>query len=297
MRNYQTGFHRFIVCAVLFLVTGAATAKTDSIQVKEISVYAKGAFNYLDYKLSQKGERNSRYGAGIGIQYARYLDQNWSVSAGLEYQYYRSETLLPDFSDAYATSDAEGDNFEFRSSAGSYREWQWISMLNIPLKIQYETKGVQNRLYASAGIQLGIPVKSKYKATAYGLKTTGYYPQWDALLRDPRFMGFGTWGTVQSRKQKLDSRSSCSLLLELGYKQLLKAKRNLYVGVYADLGLNTLNKKSGNPSALIAYNAAKPTEFQMNSVLNSAPQANGTLYADKLKTTGFGVKLRYAFSL
>ena len=289
------------LAGMLMLSFGAASAQPESEPEKmsELSFYGKVAFNGLDYQLTGEATRNNRLGAGLGIQYAHYLNKNWSISAGLEYQQYRSEAILSNFSDYYGTTDTEEADFNFRSSADTYKEWQGVDMVNIPLLLQYETSSLwaTASIYASVGFQLGIPVFSKYKSTAYGLKTSGYYPQWDALLENPSFMGFGSWGTVKSSKQKLDIRNSNSLLLEIGFKQQLNAKQDLYFGFYADLGLNNLNKNSKTSSALIEYEAGNPTNFQFNSVLNSSPQAQGETYGKKLKNQEFGLKIRYAFKL
>ena len=278
---------------------GTASAQAEPAKMHELSFYGKVAFNGLDYQLTGDATRNGRLGAGLGVQYARYLNENWSISAGLEYQQYRSEAILSNFSDYYGTTDTEGADFNFRSSADTYKEWEGVSMINIPLSLQYETPSpwTTARIYASVGFQLGIPVISKYKATADGLKTSGYYPQWDALLENPGFMGFGSWGTVQSSKQKMDIRNSNSLLLEIGFKQQLNEKQDLYFGFYADFGLNQLNKKNQSPSPLIEYDVDNPTDFKFNPLFYSAPQAQGKTYLTKPKTQGFGIKIRYAFKL
>ena len=169
-------------------------------------------------------------------------------------------------------------------------------MLNIPLRIQWETIGKSTNLFASTGIQIGLPLYANYKGTAYGLKTSGYFPQWNAELTSPTFMGFGNWGTQQSSKEKLKLKPSYSFLFELGFKQQLQAMRYFYVSAYVELGLNDLAKKSDSQQALIGYNTEKPTAFNYSSVIYSSPQADGNNYAQKITTQGFGIKMRYAFS-
>lgn len=284
---------------ILLLSFGAVTAQNETGKEQEFSVYGKGIFNSLKYDLPDWGDRNNGYGAGLGLQYSLYLKSRWSVSAGLEYQQYRSEALLSGFNDHYQTTDTEGADFDFYSSAGTYKEKQWIDMVNIPVMLRYETPTpwTNSLIYGGFGLQLGIPVASKYKATAENLKTSGYFPQWDAMIDNPAFMGFGSWGTVKSRKQKLDIRNSYSLLFELGFKQQLNEKQNLYLSFYADLGLNQLTKENKPSSALVEYNVDNPTEFQFNPLFYSAPQAQEEAYVTKPKITGFGIKIQYAFKL
>ncbi len=296
MKNNRLNFYKHIIlsCTLLFSA-GIVTAQQSNSSKKEISVYImKGGVSYLKYDMDTNGEQDGRLGGGLGVQYALYLSSNWSVSAGAEYQQYHSETTFSNFEGFYSTTDMEGDNFEFRSSASSYQEKQLLDMLNIPLRIQFETTGKSTRFFASTGIQWGIPVQTKYKVTATNLKTSGYYEQYDALLESPAFMGFGNWGTVVKKNQKLDIKNSFSLLFELGIKQQVKENENLYIGLYAEIGLNELNKESNSSKELISYNTENPTEFQFESITNASPGGQGKVYADKLKTMGFGLKVRYA---
>lgn len=297
MNRFTNNRYKPILIAALLLISaGIATAQENMLPKAELSVYLKGPSSKLRIEMSDNAANNSRFSAGFGVQYSRYLAPAWSISGGLEYLPYRSEVLLHGLSDTYTLTDAEGDDMEFRSSATSYREWQSVGMINIPLKIQWETKGKTTRLFSAAGFQLGVPAFANYRGTAFGLKTSGYFPQWDVELTSPEFMGFGSWGNQQSTKQKLKLKPSCSFLLELGFKQQLAAKHFLYVSAYAEIGLNDLAKATHPAEALIAYDLNNPTAFRYNSLANAASQSTGTDYVQKITTQSFGVKMRYAFT-
>jgi len=298
-RNKMSQYRLIFLSIVLLLSFGIVTAQNETRKGQEFSVYGKGIFNSLEYNLPEGADLNRGNGVGLGVQYSLYLSSSWSVSAGLEYQQYRSKAILSDFNDFYRTTDAEETDFDFYSSADTYREQQWVDMVNIPILFRYETPMPWSSafIYGAAGFQLGIPVSSKYKATAEDLKTSGYFEQWDAMLYNPAFIGFGSWGTMESDKQKLDIRNSYSLLLEVGLKQQLNKNQNLYVGFYADLGLNKLTKENAPSSALIEYHINNPTEFGFNPLFNSAPHALGETYATNPKIRGFGIKIQYAFKL
>ena len=295
MNQYRLMF----LTIMLLLSFGAVTAQNETRKEQEFSVYGKGFFSFLRYNLPEGANLNKGNGAGLGVQYSLSLKRRWSVSAGVEYQQYRSEVLLHGFSDSYQTTDAEGTDFDFYSYANTYKEKQWVDMVNIPILFRYETPTPWTNafIYGAVGFQLGIPVSSKYKAIAEDLKTSGYFQQWDAMLDNPGFMGFGNWGTVGNDKQELDVRNSYSLLFEVGFKQQLNEKRNLYLGFYADLGLNSLAKESSSSSALTAYDADNPTDFKFNPLFYSAPHAQGEAYVTKPKIQGFGIKIQYAFKL
>jgi len=300
MNIYRLNCYKHILLLVLAL-TPILELKAQEVEIpkSEISGYIKGPFAKLSFDVGDYGETNGRSGIGLGAQYAHYIDINWSISAGLEYQSYHSEAIFDSFSDSYATTDIEGDDFEFQYSVSSYKERENLSLLNIPIKVQYEKALKEEQkltFYGSAGFSIGFPVVQKYKSKASDLQTAGYYPQWDALLTSPQFMGFGDWGDQHTNKMKLDTKTSFAFLLETGIKHDLESGHRVYAGIFADIPLNRINKTSGNPTSLVAYNASNPTELTYNPVINSAPGAQENRYADKMKPVAFGIKLRYAFA-
>ncbi|WP_170154510.1 outer membrane beta-barrel protein [Mangrovibacterium diazotrophicum] len=297
MNKYRISCFKHIGLLAMALLAGLGLfAQEVQVPESEISVYLKAPISHMSFDVGNYGEQNNGFGAGIGAQYAHYFNFNWSVSAGLEFQTYRSEAMFNAFSDSYSTTDMEGDNFEYRYSVDSYHEREYLSLLNIPIKVQYE-RGINETLtfFGSGGFAIGFPVSAKYKSQVYNLKTAGYYPQWDALLTSPKFMGFGSWGNRNTGKIDMDTKTSFTFLLEAGLKYKLTAGTNFYMGLFADIPLNKLNKTDGGPDPLVEYNTSQPTTLIFNPAINSAPGAEGTPFADKLKVVAWGVKLRYAF--
>lgn len=296
-------YKQYILAAVLLLSAGAAAAQQDQEQDQELpqlsknqwAVYLKGPFSKLKIDMGPNGDSKNGFGVGVGLQYNRYLTQQWSLSGGLEFQPYHSDIHLNNFSDAYGLTDAEGDDMEFRAAADRYHEEQTAGMLNIPIRVQWETAPAPRQLFAATGVQLGIPLYANYSGTYNELETSGYFPQWDAELTSPEFMGFGQWGTQRTGQEKLKLKTSYSLLFELGVKQQLQENRAIYLSAYYELGLNDLTKSANGQQALINYNIDDPTAFEYASVIDSAPGATGSNYARKLKTRSFGLKLICAF--
>ncbi|PTN07903.1 outer membrane beta-barrel protein [Mangrovibacterium marinum] len=298
MNRYQLSWLKPVLLALALSVGAAVQIRAQEILIpeSEVSVYLKGPFSKVSLDVGDAGENNNRFGLGVGVQYAHYFNLNWSVSGGLEFQTYRSEALFDSFSDAYAATDVEGDNFQFRYQLDAYQERLNMALINIPIRVQYEDEFTKHFMfYGSVGVAVGFPLVAKYKSRAFGLTTAGYYQQWDALLNSPRFMGFGNWGNQSTGKQELDPKTSFSLLLETGLKHKISVGHNLYFGIFADIPLNKLNKSGDDVLPLIEYDPAQPTSFIYNSVITAAPGAQGDTYADKMKALAFGVKLRYSF--
>jgi len=286
-----------LVLGVALLAGLSLNAQEVQVPETELSVYMKGPFSRINFGMDQGGEDKNRFGLGVGVQFAKYLSYDWSVSAAVEYQAYRTEAVFTNLSDSYATIDMEGENFEFRYSANMLIERQRASYVNIPIRVQYEKGNLNNKFYASTGLAIGLPIGSSYKSRVYGLSTSGYYPQWDALLETPKFAGFGSWGNQVSGKQELKLKTSYSFLLEAGLKHYMRARQNLYVGVFADLPLNKIYKRDKKEPSLVAYNEDAPTQFIYNSVLDAVPGGQGKGYAEDVKTIALGIKLRYSFDL
>jgi len=294
--NRLTCYKNILIILLITLSGFGLHAQEIRVPQSELSFYLKGPFSSLTFDLGQYGKNTSRFGEGFGIQYAKYLSYHLSVSAAVEYQSYRSKAVLSAFSDSYATTDIEDDNFIFQYSVSSYYERENLSMLNIPIRVQYETGiGATFKFYGSGGLAVGFPISGKYKSRVTGLKTAGYYPQWDALLSSPKFMGFGTWGNHQTGKMDLNPKNSYAFLLEAGLKYNVADRQNFYFGIFADIPLNKINKNPDNPTSMVAYDAENPTKFIYNPVIYSAPGAQGDEYADKMKAFAWGIKLRYAF--
>ncbi|WP_163709379.1 porin family protein [Mangrovibacterium lignilyticum] len=293
--NRSTCYKHSLIILLVTMSGFGLRAQEIRVPQSEFSFYMKGPFAKLSFDLGDYGESSSRFGVGFGAQYARYLDYHWSVSGGLEIQTYASKAVMPAFSDSYATTDMEGDDFEFQYSVSSYYERENLTLLNVPIKVQYETGvGKTVKFFSSAGFAVGFPIGGNYKSRITGLKTAGYYPQWDALLTSPKFAGFGNWGNQHSAKMDLNPKNSYAFLLEVGIKHNLAEGHNFYGGLFIDIPLNKINNSDNNNQSMIAYDADNPGQLIYNPVVYASPGAQGDGYADKMKAFAWGFKLRYA---
>ncbi|WP_424492929.1 outer membrane beta-barrel protein [Salinimicrobium sp. GXAS 041] len=260
----------------------------------ELSFHLKGPFSSLSYEHEQD-EQNMGNGLGAGVNYSRYLNENWSLSTGAEVQSFQGSANYNSINDAYQATDIEGEEFEFRYSLQNFSEEQAAYYLNIPLKIQYETTG-QIRFFAAGGAKVGFNLKSEYESEASSIVTSGYYQQYDAELSAPEFMGFGEFEGIDNSKKSLDLKTSYMINLETGVKFLLQDDRAFYMGLFVDYGFNDLMEKNSLQN-LISYNTEDPTSFPSNSVLNSTNKTEGKEYIDKVQNMAMGLKIRYALGL
>ena len=285
--QYRSGLQILL----LMLICGGMSASYGQSK-NEVSFYLRGAFSKLDYEVLQN-KNDMENGFSIGAGYSYYLSKNWSIGTGAELQYLEGSAYLSSVEDAYTTVDSEGEEFEFRYQVGDFWENQYAYFLNVPLKIQYETGDI-TRFYAAAGAKVGFVLQSEYDTEGSSLTTSGYYAQYDAELSDPKFAGFGDFGTVNTSRKDLGLQTNLVLNLETGVKFMLENDQALYMGLFVDYGLKDI-KPEVDQANLIAYNTEDPMNFMNSSLLTSVKNTEATPYVDEVKTLAFGLKIQYAF--
>lgn len=291
INNNSFGFQSCWSIIALILVC-AGIGRSYGQTKNEVSLYLEGAFSKLDYEILQENSK-MKNGYGLGVGYAYYLSEKWSIGTGAELQYMEGSAYRTSVQDAYSTLDMEGEEFEFRYQVEDLKENQYTYFLNLPLNIQYETGDIF-RFYAAAGAKIGFVLQSEYATEASSLITSGYYQQYDAVLNDPKFAGFGNFGAIKYSKSELDLQANLLLNLETGIKLMLENDQALYMGLFADFGLKDIKPKE-NQKNLIAYNAENPVNFRNNSILSSVNQSSSTSFVEDVKTLAFGLKITYAF--
>ena len=275
----------------------------------EFSVHGAGGSGGLNYDLSEislVGSQRGGFGSNFGASYRYFFHPKLGFVTGMELALYRAKSEMNEtFSHSYVAFDGDSD-FDFHTSLSDYEERQRVTMLQIPLMLQFQT-GIDadaRRFYAAAGTKIGIPLKARYdnKAT---LVNACYYAYEDYWYRTDRFRGFGTFADEKDEGD-LDFKTAVFASVELGVKWKLNGCMSLYTGAYLDYGLNNIIK-SGNNAArrhIVEYNAADPTNFTINSIVNSKyslPAAGNERYdihqpfTDRMVPTTVGVMVRLAF--
>ena len=256
----------------------------------EFSVVAGGGLSALNYELSE-GNRTLGLGGRAGVGYGYFWSPSWGLRSGLEVGLFNSRADMSNFHDRFPAVDIDGTAFEFRTTLSNHRECQRVLMLQIPLMLQFQTRG-QNQFYAAAGGRVGFPLSARYRASAT-VVNSGFYAQENYEYTNRPFAGFGRFEN-QTSEGLLNLRTAFFASAELGMKWRLNSRMSLYTGIFADYGLNNINSTgvvAQNP--LIAYNADNPAAFPPNSVFNS--QRNHRALTDKITPLSAGITVRLAF--
>lgn len=268
-------------CAALLLVNAA--------QAQELQIEAGGRFIQQTSNNGFPLATNSE-GYSFGLGYSYYLNSNFSIGLGFSFLKADLNYIGNSLKGSYAEEDIEGDTFEFRYKGDYYSETVKQEVLQIPLTIQYETKGIVS-WYLRTGVIYGIQTgKSKYKLNWRDLKTSGYYPQWDAELNGPDFIGFGEQESL-NRKGTVKLQDSFSWMIETGVKQQLASNNYMYFGVFFELGLNDIRPEGNTDNEMITFTNNINEPLQYHSVLEQKS------YQDKKLTTYMiGLKIKYGFN-
>lgn len=247
----------------------------------ELSFTIGGVASYLDYDL-QGAKVIQGAGFNLSLDYTYFLSDYFGIATGAEFQRSNSKIKGSGINGAYQTTDFEQEAFEFRYALHSVEEKQTVNFLNIPLMLVFRSR--EHGLYARVGAKVGLPLTYKSRAV-YNLSTSGYYPQYNAELFDPAFMGFGAFENISVENKDSRLKPSYIAAFELGMMHDF-GKGTLYSGLYVDYGLNNI---AGKKSAPVEYTLnGNGAGFSYNSLMNS-------VQAGEIRTVSFGVKLRYSF--
>jgi len=239
----------------------------------EFSVYGGGGLSTLMYD-TKEGDKSQGLGGLFGVGYTYFFTPNLGLASGLEMAFYNAKYELEKITQQpYTFTDYEGHELEFRSTVEGYREEQSLSILQIPLMLQYR-QGEKHQFYATAGTKIGIPLSGKNKIYADSVKNSAYSKFEDYEYTTQKFMGFGTYAKQESEK-KLALQNAVLLSAETGIKWKLSEELRLYTGIYFDYGLNPVTKRGNGSDRTIEYKSQEQT-FDFNNLIDeTTPLAIG----------------------
>lgn len=293
----KTIIKALIAVSILF---ASATVVSAQKNKSEVSVSVAGGLSTLDYEAAFGNHKNGT-GGNFGIGYTYFISKNFGLNTGAEFSLYQAELTQDKFNNVSRSlvDASDGELYDFYSSVKSYKEKQNVTYLNIPLMAQFQS-GEKNKLYAQAGVKLGIPVKGKYKSSASEMVNKGFFHDTENWGETQEFMGFGTF-TDYSNNEDIRLRVVCFFSADFGMKWALADKLFLYTGAYLDYGLNDIVKDSHNQNFTKFGDTTEGLVPLNNSVLNSSiGYGSNTLtqtLSDRVIPVSIGLKVRLALGL
>ncbi|MDR3000378.1 MAG: hypothetical protein LBU89_03850 [Fibromonadaceae bacterium] len=234
-------------------------------------------------------EFDVHYGLGVselsfnsvpGVAFTIYPIKNFGFSAGLEYSW-RGKTKTGAHSGENPIAlDNEGDQFILRYSVDKYKEELHGRIMQVPLLFKYSN----DFYYSAAGVKIGTAQKAGADISYKGLKTEGYYPDYNLPLSEPFFQGFGEHKD-STFKTNNSTKTLFMLTLESGVKFKL-SDFTVLTGVFADYSLNK------------AFDRTLPPLIERVENKNGASIAgNDTWKSWRPWSVGAMVKLSFSFDL
>jgi len=284
--------------AILVLVLGSLGAQAQPNHRKiflpnyhqlGVSVGA-GAYTSLG---SKPFDLSNKVKAGVNLeldyQYQFSDNRRWRVGVGVGYERSSIGFSKDKLMNQRAYVDYEEQAFLFSYRAKNYQEKWTMQQVSIPLTLEYSGK-TQTAFYFRTGLKYSLQLDSQVDISYEKVETSGYFKQWDLVLTQPEFAGFGSFSTLSSSKNlKLANR--WAWIGEIGIKHELRFKQQFYTAVYFDIGLNDQAKniaKTGDD--LLQYNPEPNNALLQKSFTELAKKDKAVL-----KTYGIGLKVRYAF--
>ncbi|MBV8255363.1 MAG: hypothetical protein JO154_22370 [Chitinophaga sp.] len=268
---------RIIITTCICLVLLSTTA-----MAQELGIGLSGGMQGLQYKFNQQ---NSQLKAGtiLDIGYTFPLGKNLGIISGITCGTYTSEIVLngQHAFNSYEV-DESGSAFIYNVTINGYKEQQRFIAAGIPVMLQYHTSG-KTQWYINGGAKLLFPFSGKYTSSATQVITTGFYPDYNILLKDLPHLGFGTVNNWRSDKGALSLKATATISAATGISFEWNDFR-LYTGIYMDYGLNNLADKPSD-GTLVTYSSSGINNMHANSIL----KRNGM---ESAKLLGYGIQVR-----
>lgn len=214
--------------------------------------YAGIGYDQLGYKPSRaKDAAKGSAGATVGLNYAYYFHNNWGAMAGVGFDYYGDHTVIGDCYEWQGQGDSDGEAYTHRVYGHGWTERQNVGMVNIPVGIQmmYPLTNSEKplKLYADAGVQVGLPVWKNYRLTKGEIEHRGWYEQWNMEIHDQTDRDFYYESVDNFGKEpgKLQLTSvAVGVFADLGVAMPLAEQWDIMVGAFAKVTCN--NMYNGN---------------------------------------------------
>lgn len=192
MKNKKQEIKRFIrklSCSMIlgFLPFTYVFAQEEQ-EKHEISISGGVGISTMKYDLNP-GDYKFGIGGDIGVDYAYFFNDNVGIRTGVGLSFYNSKAAIGSVFDSYVTNDGS-DNFEFRSEINNYEERQHLTLVNIPLMIQFQHPVFccnGHLFYLALGGKVGFPVRSTYDPYSAACTTSGYYEQYNVEMHGPAY--------------------------------------------------------------------------------------------------------------
>ncbi|MBS1665827.1 MAG: hypothetical protein JST58_00470 [Bacteroidetes bacterium] len=241
-----------------------------SVEAQEWRIALSGPLSSMGYKPSNS---NSKLMAGgeLGTNYTFLFGKHFGIMTGVEAGIYKGRTQLNDGTMSTNMIDDQGSAFVYKVSTKGYEETYQMTALSIPFMLRFRTNlTIDTYWYLDAGVKWFMPSSLIIHAKDSSMNTSGYYPNWNVEFNNVPNHGFSTTNNWKgNREEALQMGLMGSVSSGFGFPLGGDWTKILYVGFFANFGVQDFWKTSGTTGALVSYepNGAMP---QANGLHNTA---------------------------
>lgn len=192
----------------------------------------------------KKGTAGEKWGFNIGGTLNQYFNDKIGFQIGLRYNIFRTAYLMND-TEEYSAFDIVNDkHFTRVIQFSNWNERIAVHEIAIPLGYTIQ-KPIKNHisLVGSTGVQLMLPIVSRYNVNKGSLNIKGYYDEYDVTFEDMPIHSF--YRSENNYKGKAPLKVGAEYYLDAGFRW-----NSDQVGMVATLffsyGLNNLKKDDEN---------------------------------------------------
>lgn len=230
----------------------------------------------------------------LQVQYAYYFHENWGITAGVAFSGYGSYGILDNRNEWAGVGDSDGEIYNHYALTRKWREQQITHIVELPVGIQCQYPLGDNglRLYAGAGVRVGVPVYSKYALKSGSLEHQGYYPQWNMLVTGQPDRDFYT-ETIGSdfatgRRDLNLKKVALAAGADLGVMIPLNNQLDLMCGVYFQMNCLDLNNETKAP---VGWQQPGQSGYRQHAFMNEYRGELATDFASAVRPWGVGLKV------
>ncbi|MTG97725.1 outer membrane beta-barrel protein [Myroides sp. BIT-d1] len=280
----------YFVCFVIaFLFTGKTNLFAQEkwvIDKHEAAVGIGGGVGFLFGSVPQNFDRKVKAEFGVDFRYDYYLNRYWTLGIGTKIGKNNIAYDAKGIAQNGYIDDSKLNIFKYKGE--SYvEEWEFTNV-SIPISIQYIIPGKVD-VSIRTGFAYSFAANSKVDIQWRNVSTSLEMQEYFIELNDPSFMGLGDFSRLQKSKNvKLANRLSWTI--EVGIKREFAFRQSLYLGLYADVGLNNQASKFKEKGAmLIEYTDNEDEPLHLNSLVEALGKKVN------YNTASFGLKAMYSF--
>ncbi|MCM1034700.1 MAG: OmpA family protein [Paludibacter sp.] len=281
------------------IILPAPTRKGHYVQAMLGLGYGSMGYTLKDASGTKVGKNMGDLQGGLQVQYAYYFYENWGITAGLGFSAFGSYGVLDNRNEwseykGMKIGDSDGESYTHYALTHKWREQQITHIVELPVGVQcqYPLNDSDVRLYAGAGVRVGVPVYSKWELKSGALEHQGYYPQWDMLVTDLDDRDFYTetiGDDFSKDRHNLNLKKvALSVGVDLGVMIPLNKQLDLLCGVYGQVNCLDLNNESRQP---VGWQQAEQNGYRQHAFMNEYKGELASDFASAVRPWGVGLKV------